>query len=257
MSRMVLAAKRACFNVRPMKQETDLYQPVKDMLEGQGYEVKGEVGAADLVACRADQDPVIVELKLRFSLALFHQAAARLAITDLVYIAVVRPTGKSARRALKDNQAMCRRLGLGLITVRAKDGYVEILADPVPYSPRKSIKKRARLLREFQRISGDPNTGGATRGGIVTGYRQDALKCAAYLSASGPARGADVARATGVVPATRIMADNHHGWFERVARGTFALTADGQGGLETWAAAVDGAASAPGGQSGAEISSKK
>ncbi len=27
--------------------ETDLYPPVKLLLEGQGYEVKGEIGAAD------------------------------------------------------------------------------------------------------------------------------------------------------------------------------------------------------------------
>ena len=37
--------------------ETDLYPPVKALLEGQGYEVKGEVGAADIVACRGDEDP--------------------------------------------------------------------------------------------------------------------------------------------------------------------------------------------------------
>ena len=28
--------------------ETDLYEPVKQLLEGQGYEVKGEVGSADV-----------------------------------------------------------------------------------------------------------------------------------------------------------------------------------------------------------------
>jgi len=245
MSRIVLAANCACFKVCAMQRETDLYGPVKAMLESQGYEVKGEVGAADLVACRDGQEPVIVELKLRFSLALFHQAVARLAITDLVYIAVVRPGGKAARRAIKDNLSMCRRLGLGLITVRAHDALVEVQADPVPYSPRKSVKKRSRLLREFQRISGDPNTGGATRGGIVTGYRQDALRCAAHLGAHGPARGAEVARATGVPAATRIMADNHHGWFERVARGVFALTDDGKCGLAQWGDALPDA-KAPG-----------
>ncbi len=263
MSRIQLAANCACFNVAFMQRETDLYGPIKALLEGQGYIVKGEVGAADLVACRDGDEPVIVELKLRFSLALFHQAVARLAITDLVYVAVERPGGKPARRALKDNLAMCRRLGLGLITVRGRDGYVEVLADPVPYSPRKSARKRSRLLREFQRISGDPNTGGDTRGGIVTGYRQDALRCAAYLQQSGPARGAEVCRATGVGAATRIMADNHHGWFDRVSRGVYALTAEGDQGLKTWAAAVpepapepDPAAD-PEDQSGEAISSRK
>lgn len=217
-----------------MRQETDLYPAVKTLLERQGYTVKGEVGAADVVAVRADEPPVIVELKLRFSLSLFHQAVARLAIADHVYIAVPRPTGKSARRALKDNLALSRRLGLGLITVRA-DGRAEVQCDPVPYTPRKSKKRRTRLLREFDRLAGDPNAGGATRHGIVTGYRQDALRCAAYLAENGPGKGAHVARATGVATATRLMRDNHYGWFQRVETGTYALTPAGSEGLQHWA----------------------
>ena len=41
--------------------ETELYDPIKAYLMAQGYEVKGEVGAADLVACRGDEPPVIVD----------------------------------------------------------------------------------------------------------------------------------------------------------------------------------------------------
>jgi len=98
---------------------------------------------------------VIVELKTRFSLSLFHQAIARLAITDAVYIAVPKPTGRQARRMVKDNTALCRRLGLGLITVRA-DGRAEVLCDPGPYAPRKNKRKGAKLLRTFDRLDGDP-----------------------------------------------------------------------------------------------------
>lgn len=217
-----------------MRRESDLYGPVKAMLEKQGYRVKGEVGAADLVALRAGTPPVIVELKLRFALAVYHQAVARLALTDHVYIAVARPTGRAAKRALKDNRAMCRRLGLGLITVRA-DGFVEVLCDPGPYAPRKSRKRQDRLLREFERLRGDPNDGGATRHGIVTGYRQDSLVCAAHLAEHGVSRGRDVAQATGVAQATRIMRDNHYGWFARVETGVYALTDAGRAGLAHWA----------------------
>ncbi|WP_424985357.1 DUF2161 domain-containing phosphodiesterase [Microbulbifer sp. S227A] len=215
-------------------QEQQLYPPVKSLLERQGYVVKGEVGAADVVARRDDEPPVIVELKLRFSLSLFHQAVERLKLTDLVYVAVARPAGRSARRALKDNLALCRRLGLGLMTVRP-DGHVEVHCDPGPYAPRKSKKRAQRLLREFGRLRGDPNAGGATRHGIVTGYRQDALRCAAYLAEHGPSKGAEVARATGVGAATRLMADNHYGWFERLSRGVYALSEAGSEGLRHWA----------------------
>ena len=217
-----------------MQREQDLYAPVKAMLERQGYTVRGEVGAADVMAMRGDEEPLIVELKLRFSLSLYHQALARLKVTDLVYLAVPRPTGRSARRALKDNVTLCRRLGLGLITVRP-DGLVEVQCDPGPYAPRKSAKARARLLREFDRIEGDPNAGGATRHGIVTGYRQDALRCAAHLAEHGACRGAVVAAATGVAQATRLMRDNHYGWFEKVATGVYALTGEGSAGLAHWA----------------------
>ncbi len=217
-----------------MERESDLYGPVKRVLEAQGYTVKGEVGAADLVALRGEEPPVIVELKLRITLALYHQACARLRMTDHVYIAVPKPKGKVARRALAENRMMCRRLGIGFMVVLA-DGRVEVLCDPGPYAPRKSKHRTARLLREFHALRGDPNEGGATRHGIVTAYRQDALACATYLVEQGPSRGRDVAAATGVGRATTVMRDNHYGWFEKVEVGVYRITQEGREGLKHWA----------------------
>lgn len=208
--------------------ETDLYQPVKDFLTGQGYEVKAEIGAADLVACRGDEDPVIVELKTGFTLTLFHQAIDRQAVTDAVYVAVARGSGRRFLAALKSNLKLARRLGLGLITVRLSDNLVEVHCDPAPFTPRKSKPRKDRLLREFARREGDPNTGGSTRVALVTAYRQDAMRCLAHLGAKGPSRGAAVAKATGVKRATRMMADDHYGWFERVERGIYGLSPKGQ-----------------------------
>lgn len=208
--------------------ETELYLPVKTFLVGQGYDVKAEVGAADVVACRGDADPVIVELKTGFTLSLFHQAIARLSMTDAVYVAVARGTGRRFQQSLKSNTKLARRLGLGLMTVRLSDSFVEVHLDPAPYAPRKSKPRKDRLLREFSRRVGDPNTGGSTRVTLVTAYRQDALRCASHLEANGPSRGADVAKSTGVDRATRMMADDHYGWFERVERGVYALTPKGR-----------------------------
>lgn len=111
-----------------MEREADLYPFVKAFLEAQGYSVKGEVGAVDLAALRGDEDPIVVELKLRLNLTLYHQAVTRLRLTDLVYIAVPKPSGRNARRALRENTIMCRRLSLGFLTVR-KDGIVEAQCD--------------------------------------------------------------------------------------------------------------------------------
>lgn len=211
--------------------ETDLYPPIKAFLQRQGYEVKGEVGAADVVACKADMAPTIVELKLSFSLALFHQGITRLAVTDQVYLAVAHKPGKPFHRALKDNIKLARRLGLGVITVRLRDQHVEVHADPGPYAPRKSKKKQSQLLRAFDRLKGDPNAGGATRHGIVTGYRQDALRCARFLAVHGPSTGAKIREWAEVPDATRIMANDHYGWFQRIKRGIYDITDEGRKGI--------------------------
>ena len=214
--------------------ETELYGPIKSFLEGQGYSVKAEIGAADVVACRGDEPPVIVELKTGFSLALIHQAIARQGVSDDVYIAVPRGSGRRFLKALKEMTGLCRRLGLGILSVRLSDGFVEAHLDPAPYSPRKRPTRQGRLLREFARRVGDPNTGG-TRGQVMTAYRQDALRIAAFLE-RGPAKGADVAKATGVPRATAIMAADHYGWFERVERGVYALTPKGAADLAVFGA---------------------
>ena len=209
-------------------QETDLYLPVKHLFEALGFTVKSEINNADIVARRGDDPPVIIELKLGFTLALLHQAIARQSITDHVYLAVPKWKGKSGWKTFKNNIALSKRLGLGLIAVDLIEGSAKIYADPAPYAPRKSKTKTARLMKEFDHRDGDPNLGGMTRQPIMTSYRQDAIKCAKLLAKKGPSKGADIALQTGVKNATRMMADNHYGWFERQTRGIYTLSEIGQ-----------------------------
>jgi hypothetical protein len=115
-----------------------------------------------------------------------------------------------------------------------KNAGVEAHLDPGPYTPRKNAKAVGRLLKEFERRVGDPNTGGTTGVKRVTAYRQDALRCAAYLKTHGPTKAADVSKATGVETATRLMRIDHYGWFERVERGVYQLTPKGMAGLEDY-----------------------
>lgn len=203
--------------------ETALYAPVKSWLEGQGFEVKSEVGPADVVGLRGADEVLVVELKTTFSLTLLQQAVARQAVTDTVYVAVPRWKGKAGWRAFKGNIGLCKRLGLGVLSVRLDSGDVQEHCAPAAFRPRKSAKRRAAMLKEFGARDGDPNEGG-TRGQVTTAYKQDALRCVAYLALHGPSAGAHVARETGVARATLIMRDNHSGWFFRVARGTYALS---------------------------------
>ena len=73
------------------EREEDLYAPVKVFLETQGYEVKAEVRDCDLVAQRAEEPLVIIELKTSFTLPLVLQGIDRLALSDRVYLAVAVP----------------------------------------------------------------------------------------------------------------------------------------------------------------------
>lgn len=227
---------------RPVR-ETDLYRPIKTLLEGQGFVVKAEIGDADVVALRGDEPPVIVELKTNFSLALFHQAIERQKLTDAVYVATARREAKGFAAALKANRVLCRRLGLGLITVRLRDGFTEIHCDPAPFRPVVATRRKTRLLREFARRVGDPNEGGASkRGGgrgLMTAYRQDALRLAALLAETGPAKASAAAQAAGVPKARNVMADDHYGWFERVRTGVYALTPRGRAALIEYGDALE------------------
>ena len=223
----------------PKPSETDLYGPIKQMLEHQGYEVKGEIGAADIMAVRGEDPPVIVELKTAFSLTLIHQAIERLKITDQVYVAIPEWKGRAGWKAFVANRILCRRLGLGLITVNKSMTKADVHLDPEPYTPRKSKLKQARMLKEFQRRVGDPNQGGSSKVRLVTSYRQDALRCLKFLNENGPTKASIVAEHTKAETARRIMSDDHYGWFERVKTGVYQMTPKGADALNDYALEIE------------------
>ena len=211
-----------------MPLESDLYAPVKALLEGQGYVVKGEVRGCDVVAVRGEEPPVIVELKRVFGLSLVLQGVDRLAISDRVYLAV----GQWPKQ-MKNVKKLCRRLGLGLLVVAHERA--DVVLDPQPYKPRANKRKAGRLLGEHRRRVGDPNLGGsAMRSPLMTAYRQEALRCAELLACHGP-MAPKAMRAAGDVPnAAKILRHDYYGWFERVSRGIYALTPLGRTGLVTF-----------------------
>ena len=225
------------------EREEDLYAPVKAYMQAQGYEVKAEVRGCDLVAQRGDERPVIVELKTAFTLPLVLQGIDRLALSDVVYLAVavpLKPTpGSIWRRERRGILALCRRLGLGLLAVHETPGerlpLVEPLIDPGPYRPRPNKRRQGLLLKEFAHRVGDPNTGGSTKRPIITAYRQDALRCLAVLARNGPTKASEVSRAAGVPKATGMMHRDVYGWFGRVKRGVYELSPKGLQAAEIYA----------------------
>ena len=211
-----------------MSLESDLYAPVKVLLEGQGYSVKGEVKGCDVVAVRGGDPPVIVELKRTFGISLVLQGVNRLTISDSVYLAV-----GAWPNNIRSVRKLCRRLGLGLIVVMK--GRADVLLDPTPppVKPRKDKRRLGRLLGEHARRVGDPNRGGSsTKVPMMTAYRQEALRCAGLLATNGPMKIAALKLAADAPKAATILRADYYGWFERVERGIYQLTPQGRVGLE-------------------------
>jgi hypothetical protein len=242
---------------RPFGREEDLYAPVKRFLEGLGYEAKGEVRGCDVLAVRPGggaDPPVVVELKLAFTLSFVLQGLDRLAVTDLVYLAVPAGPDRNAptrRAALSPAhpgvRRLCRRLGLGLLAVHAagsgpQEAWVEVVCDPGPPArrdlPRRNKARAALLLGEHAQRRGDPNRGGGAGGTpLLTAYRQEALRCATLLRqhGGGPLPVALLREGADAPNAVRILYRNVYGWFEPVGRGLYRITDEGVRGLETFA----------------------
>lgn len=216
--------------------ESDLYIPVKDFLELQGYEVKGEVKGCDVVALRGNEELVVVELKLSFNLELIMQAVERLAVTSKVYVGI--PVGsysfKTRRRKMVK---LLRMLGLGLmvVDVDVERHGVDIVLDPKEYQPRPLKERREQLLGEFVRRVGDPNLGGSSvRKGIMTAYRQRALEIALFLQSNGPTKASLVAQSTRDPKARDILYRDVYGWFDRPSSGIYELSLVGKREIPLW-----------------------
>lgn len=216
--------------------ESDLYPPLKQYLQSQGYEIKGEVGHCDVTAIRDADPPLIVELKLSLNLTALLQAVDRLALTPNVYIGVPRDCS-ALRRKRRQVLKLFRLLGLGLISIDPLRNArrIDVLLDPSDYTPRVSKQRQVRLLAEFERRVGDPNLGGSTRRrGIMTAYRQRALRVAFFLDSQGPMKASDVAVHTEETTARDILYRDVYGWFDRISRGVYALSPRGKREIHAW-----------------------
>jgi hypothetical protein len=220
----------------PDAAEVTLYPPVKMFLERHGFAVKGEVRGCDVVAVREGEPPmlVIAELKLAFSFELVLQAVDRMRAADEVWLAV--PATRRGRDRDRRAHRLCRLLGIGVLAVDIRCGGVEVLVEAAPYRPRRDLRRRRLLIREFFHRQGDPDTGGSPRGPRMTAYRQQALACAVALQ-QGPQRPRDLRASAPDAP--KILLDNVYGWFERVRNGVYQLGPAGEAAVAAWLADSD------------------
>ena len=209
--------------------EAALYPAVKRFLEDYGYEVKGEVAGCDVVGIKAGAPArlVIAEMKLGLNLELVLQAVDRMGASDEIWLAVL----ATRRGRDRDSRArkLCRLLGFGLLAIHPRN-VVEVLAEPTPYQPRRNPRARRRITVEHAARRGDPSPGGTGGLPIMTASRQEALHCATRLQ-HGPLRPRDLR--PDAPRAAAILHRNVYGWFERVSRGLYGLTAAGLAALHS------------------------
>jgi hypothetical protein len=211
--------------------ETALYPSVKRFLEGQEFEVKGEMQGCDVVAVQKGEPTrlAIVEMKLGLNLELLLQVVDRMRVADELWLAVP-ATGRGRDRDPRMH-GLCRLLGIGLMAVHRTRDRVEVLVRPGPYRPRPDKPRRQRLLAEHGNRKGDPTPGGSTRQPVMTAYRQQALACAMTLREN-PQRPRDLRHIS--ARAGRILLSNVYGWFQRTERGVYGLTPLGEAAVDHW-----------------------
>ena len=206
--------------------ETELSAPVKAYLESHGYQVNCEVKDCDIVATKGD-DLIIVELKTSVNLTLLVQAAKRQSISDSVYVAVPAPTKRN--RQWRGTLTVLKRLEIGLLLV--EEGAMGMLVskqfDPLPYQRKKNTRSRRALLTEVADRSGDYNVGGSTKTTLMTAYRENAILIACCLAKLGPSSPKSLRNLGTGDKTTSILSANHYGWFQRVEKGVYELTDQG------------------------------
>lgn len=208
--------------------ESDLFEPVKNYLETNGYKVRAEVKNCDITATKGNE-LIIVELKLNANLQLFIQATDRQYITDSVYVAINKPYKRKTKR-WKGIKHILRRLELGLIFVDVENPIdpVEIIFHPIPFQRRKFKTRKRAIIKEVENRSKNFNVGGMNKNKIITAYKENAIQIACYLNKLGASSPKTLRNLGSGEKTLSILYHNFYGWFKRVDRGIYAITNKGK-----------------------------
>jgi len=223
--------------------EKDLYTPVKEYFENNGYVVKSEVKSCDVVAIQG-KDIVITELKLSLNLDVILQAVQRQRMTEKVFIAVPIPKKYNSKR-FKNICDLLKRLEIGLILVYLKKSvsYVRVELECKNFISNiittYGKRKRKKLEEEFHLRHGDNNTGGVTREKLITAYRESSLHIAGLIKIHGPLSAKELKTLGADQKAYKIIYNNHYGWFERENKGIYKLTEIGMKELEEYSELIN------------------
>lgn len=211
--------------------EQDLFAPIKDYFEKQGYHGDGEVGGIDLYL-QKDGISVAVELKINLDFKVIQQAALRQKIADTVFIAIYRPAGLYSR-TFQNKIYLLKRLGIGLLVVGKRLQEVELITPPIVTElssfQKRSHKKKEAIAGEFQKRKLKVNAGGVSKKKLITGYREDALMVLdALFLLGGTAKTSQIRKLSGIEKTQQILYNDYYDWFRGISRGIYEMTDTGR-----------------------------
>lgn len=202
--------------------ETDLFKPVRKLFMDLGYDVQGEILAADVFAVK-EKEVVIVELKLAMTLKLIYQAIERQKVTPFVYIAAPKSALKSHQKNNPQFLLMLKKLGIGCIEVSQHEAYILCEPNMTDVKMKISSGKKAHMMKEFNGRDQYQTLGG-TNGKKMTAYREKVLEIAKALYELKEAPLQLIKDYTRIEKAAQILRDNYDGWFIKNEKGLFQLS---------------------------------
>ncbi|MCL2364137.1 MAG: DUF2161 family putative PD-(D/E)XK-type phosphodiesterase [Defluviitaleaceae bacterium] len=216
--------------MKPTYKETDLYAPIHKMLTEQGFTVRGEVKGCDIAAVR-DDALWVIEMKLTANLKLLFQAMERQSATDYVFVAIPRPR-KARDKHYTQFVRVLKKLNIGLITV-ALDSPARI-CEVVHFPTGKDVKNNVKTRRIKKEMAGRTvDTQGGTQQKVNTAYRERNVRIATLLEVHAPLNAPALVKIHGCeADASSILRNNVYGWYEKIGRGTYALSDIGRAYLQ-------------------------
>ncbi|HYK73891.1 MAG TPA: DUF2161 domain-containing phosphodiesterase, partial [Pseudoneobacillus sp.] len=109
---------------------------------------------------------------------------------------------------------------------------MEVVVSPAPFDGVKSRqlnkRKREQLLKEIEGRNGDYNIGGSNKTKIMTAYKESCIQIATLLKLHGSLT-PKLLRQMGTGDKTlAILNKNYYGWFDKIQRGTYAISEKGK-----------------------------
>lgn len=207
--------------------ETDLFKPVRTLFLEQGYDVQGEILAADVFAVKGDEI-IIVELKLQISLKLIYQTMERQKVAHRVYLAAPKLV---VQRHIKNHAQfipLLKRLSIGLISVTLERAEVMLEPEDINQPAKRGSSSKKRLMLHEFHARDQHQTIGGTNQKKMTFYREQVIEIAKALHTLQEASTKLIKDYTRIEKTADILSKNFDGWFMKNEKGLHQLSPKGE-----------------------------